>query len=134
MIILLNLFASFEALAVEGVEENIASVFSVNESQSARLKFVNVLLWRGGGDPSGSMSMVIGRWSEFSFMWVFQDEFTARCAEMIEMSGELGFPCEGSLVGWWSLIVIRLLLLMLSFSTAPRCCALSHVVEEYQAS
>ena len=44
LIILLNLFASFEALDVEGVDKNIASVFSVKEFQSAFLKLVNVLL------------------------------------------------------------------------------------------
>ena len=49
---------------------------------------------------SGLMSMVMGRWFELSLTWVFQEEFAAKCAEMMVTSGELGFSCEGSLVGW----------------------------------
>ena len=122
-----NFFASAEALDVGDVIANSASVLSVKASQSARLKFVNALRRRAGGESSLLMSMVMGRWSEFSLTWVFQDESAARWAEMIDTSGELGLPFEGSRVGKFSLIVIRLLLLMQSFNTTPRCRASSLV-------
>ena len=63
-----------------------------------------------------------------------QIESAARWTEMIDKSGELRLPSVGSFVRLWSLIVIRLLLLMLSFSVSPRCYHLTHVVVEYQAS
>ena len=83
----------------EGVIENIASVCVVKDSQSARLKLVKDFLWRVGGESSALMFMVIGRWSEFRFTWVFQTESAARWAEMMDRSGELGLPFGGSLVG-----------------------------------
>ena len=70
------------------------------------------------------MLIVIGKWSQS----------TARWAEMMDKSGELELPCVGSLVGWWSLIVNSLLLLKISFNVSQRCCPLSHVVVDHQAS
>ena len=84
---------------MEGVIANNASVLSVKSSQSARLKLVKDFFRRVGGESSVLMSMVMGRWSELSFTWVFQDESAAKWAEMMERSGELGLPFEGSLVG-----------------------------------
>ena len=67
------------------------------------------------------MSIVIGRWSEFMLTWAFQVVSEARCADMIEISGELGFWCGGTRVGLFVFMVIVLLLFMHSASVSPRC-------------
>ena len=52
--------------------ENFSSVFSSNCSQSAFLKFINVLSSLVIGFISVSMEMVMGTWSELMMMWVSQ--------------------------------------------------------------
>ena len=56
-----NFFASAEALGVEGVVANVASVLVVKASQSARLKFTKYFFWRVGGESSVLISKVMGK-------------------------------------------------------------------------
>jgi hypothetical protein len=91
--IFLKIFLPVAQHVVGGSVENFNSQAAMKPAQSARWKFVKVLLEREGGE-SFSKLIVIGRWSKFKHTFVVQVEVRRKCAEMIDKSGE-----EGELLG-----------------------------------
>ena len=74
----------------------------------------------------------MGRWSEFSFVYVRQSRIGTMCAEHKKRSGDVLGPLERVLVGVFALRRHRLLPFKASISSSPRAAAACSEVEENQ--
>ena len=77
--------------------------------------------------------MSIGRWSEFRVVRVVHSKSVAISGVVIERSGEVGFPCLGSLVGVLVLRRTRSEGISALRISSPRASARASLVCEYHA-